>query len=234
MKKKLQKRQIFRFFSALLCLVLVLVLTCVSNMLSGLLYSQQAGERWQGDSDTRFAQISVFFRQDSDFTINHIDSLHESIESYLTSASLEASSDSARLWYDCYSTQGGQISITGTRKNSAKALVTAVGGDFFTMHTPELADGSYFQDSDIMQDRVVIDTTLAWQLFGSSQVAGMELKINQKTCLISGVIKPETDYASKTAYGDTPRIYMSYVLYQELNILDSNIQIDCYESVLPN
>ena len=234
MKKKLQKRQIFRFCCALLCLVLVLVLTCVSHVIANLLYSQQAGERWQGNSDTRFAQISVFFKQDSDFNINSIESFHENIDNALISSSLEASSDSARLWYDCYSTQGGQMEITGTRKNSTKALITAVGGDFFTMHTPELADGSYFQDSDIMQDRVVIDTTLAWQLFGSSQVAGMELTIHKKTCLIAGVIKPETDYASQTAYGDTPRIYISYMLYQELEALDSNIQIDCYETVLPN
>lgn len=232
--KKLQKRQIFRFSVALLCLVLILILTCISNSLSGLLYSQQAGERWQGDSETKFAQISVFLRQESDFDNTRIDSIHESIENQLTSASLKASSDHARLWYDCYSTQGGQMKITGTRKNSADALVTAVGGDFFTMHTPELADGSYFQQSDIMHDRVVIDTTLAWQLFGSSEVAGMELTIQNQTCLIAGVVKPETDYASRTAYGDTPRIYISYAFYQKLQGGTSGIQIDCYEAVLPN
>ena len=231
MKKKLQKRQIFRFFSALLCLIVVFILTCISNYISNLLDSQKAGERWQGNSDTKFAQVSVFFKQDEDFNTSNIQSLHESIEESLKSASLEAGSDSSRLWYDCYSTQGGEIEITGSRKNSAKALVTAVGGDFFTMHMPELADGSYFQDSDIMHDRVVIDTTLAWQLFGSSQVAGMELTIQQKTCFIAGVVKPETNYASQTAYGDTPRIYMSYLFYQELS---SDTKIDCYEAVLPN
>ena len=232
--KKLKKRQIFRFSAAVFCVILVIILQSISAIISSLLYYQQAAERWRGSSELKFSQISAFLRQEVNFDTNSITSLHEQIDTQLTSASLEASSNDARLWYDCYSSQGEQMEITGTRKKSAEALVTVVGGDFFTMHTPALADGSYFQKSDLMQDRAVIDTTLAWQLFGSSEVAGMEIQIRNRSCLIAGVIKPESDYATETAYGDTPRIYISYTLYQELQGGSAGTHIDCYEAVLPN
>ncbi|MDE6086974.1 MAG: ABC transporter permease [Oscillospiraceae bacterium] len=232
--KKLKKTQILRISFAVLCVILVIFLQVLSTILSGLLYHQQAAQRWQGDSELKFSQISVFLRQEADFDTNQITSLHEQINTQLTSASLEISSDDTRLWYDCYSTQGGQMEITGTRKKSAQAFATVVGGDFFIMHTPRIADGSYFQESDLMQDRVVIDTRLAWQLFGSSEVAGMEIRIQNRACLIAGVIEPETDYATETVYGDTGRIYFSYTLYQELQGDSSSTHIDCYEAVLPN
>ncbi|MDE6729631.1 MAG: ABC transporter permease [Oscillospiraceae bacterium] len=230
--KKIKKLQILRFAIAIFCVILVIVLQVWSMILSGLLYHQQAAQRWQGSADLKFSQISVFLRQEADFDTNQIASLQEQINTELQTAALDAKS--SRLWYDCYSTQGGQMEITGARKKSTQALVTVVGGDFFTMHTPRLADGSYFQKSDLMQDRVVIDTRLAWQLFGSSEVAGMEIRMQNRTCLIAGVVEPETDYATRTVYGDTARIYLSYTLYQELQGNSSGVHIDCYEAVLPN
>ncbi|MDE5768775.1 MAG: ABC transporter permease [Oscillospiraceae bacterium] len=239
--KKLKKLQILRISFAIFCVILVIFLQVLSTILSGLLYYQQAAQRWQGDSELKFSQISVFLRQEADFNTNQIVSLHEQINTELQTAALDSdhsensgTPENTRLWYDCYSTQGGQMEITGTRKKSAQAFVTVVGGDFFTMHTPKIADGSYFQESDLMQDRVVMDTRLAWQLFGSSEVAGMEIRIQNRTCLIAGVIEPETDYATKTVYGDTARIYLSYTLYQELQGNSSGTHIDCYEAVLPN
>lgn len=228
----MKKKQIIRLILACCCLLVSLVLACVNSVLSGILTSQQAAERWQNDMPS--AQISVFLRPGTDFSVSSVESLHESIEASLTSASLQSSSENTRLWYDAYSTQAGQTEITGTRKSASEALVTVVGGDFFMIHASELISGGYFSEKDLMHDRVVIDTTLAWQLFGSSDVAGMEIIIKGKPCLIAGVIRPETDYASETAYGTMPRIYLSYDFYQK-NWNDSGTDtISCYEIILPN
>ncbi len=216
---------------AVCCVFVFAVLLLVSRHLSGLLPGQQAAERWQNQSEA--AQISVFFRQDQNFTTDQIQSLHETIDSELTSKSLKAENKNSRLWYDAYSTQAGQTEVSGTRKNSSHALVTVVGGDFFLMHMPELVSGSYFSQEDLMHDRVVIDTQLAWQLFGSSDAAGMEITVQGEKCLIAGVIRPETDYASRTAYGTVPRIYLPYAFYLENWGLEQGA-ITCYEAVLPN
>ncbi len=232
-KRRLRGIQYFRIGSALICLMLFLTALCLSRQLSGKLYSQNAAERWQGTGDLSFAQISAFVRPDTQFTIHELESIHESVNEKLTAASLKAQ-EHARLWYDAYSIEAGTAEITGKRKNPAQAAVTAVGGDFFRLHAMKFVNGSSFADNDLMHDRVVIDTLLAWQLFGSSNVTGMEISIDGKNCLIAGVIRPETDYASEIAYGEKPRIYISYDFYQNHFPNADSGNISCYEIVLPN
>ncbi len=88
--------------------------------------------------------------------------------------------------------------------------MTAVGGDFFRMHPMRLVDGGYIAPDDLMKDRVVIDTMLAWQAFGATEVAGMELNIDGTVYQIAGVVEPENDSATRTAYGEKPRLYVPF------------------------
>ena len=228
---KLRKIQIIRLVTACFCILTAVILGCINTHLSGLLPSQQAGERWQKDG--KAVQLSVFLRPEADFSTENISSLHENIDTELTAKSIQAENKSARRWYDAYSTQIGQAEVTGNRKSPSDALVTVVGGDFFQIHTPELVSGGYFSEQDVMHDRVVIDVQLAWNLFGSADVAGMELTIQNQKCLIACVVQPESDYASRKAYGKMPRIYLSYDFYRE-NWKPEICRISCYEAVLPN
>ncbi|MBE6876554.1 MAG: ABC transporter permease [Ruminococcus sp.] len=228
---KFRKIQTVRLVTAGLCILTVGVLACINAHLCGILPSQQAGERWQDDG--KASQISVFLRPEADFSTENITSLHETIDTELTAKSIQAENKSARRWYDAYSTQIGQTEVTGNRKSPSDALVTVVGGDFFQIHAPELLSGGYFSEQDIMHDRVVIDVQLAWNLFGSADVAGMELTVQNQKCLVAGVIQPETDSASRMAYGTMPRIYISYDFYQK-NWNPETCHISCYEAVLPN
>ena len=61
----------------------------------------------------------------------------------------------------------------------------------------------------------------------------MEITVQGISCLVAGVIQPETDYASKTAYGTMPRIYIPYIMYQQFDSENAG-HISCYEAVLPN
>ena len=227
--RKLRKLQILRLAVLVCCLLISGILAFWNHHLSGLLPGQQAAERWSNES----AQISVFLRPEAEFSTDSIQSLHETIDAELTSKSLKPEQKYARLWYDAYSTQAGQTEVTGNRKGHTDALMTAVGGDFFLIHAPELVSGGYFTEQDGMHDRVVIDMQLAWDLFGSSDVAGMEITVQGISCLVAGVIQPETDYASKTAYGTMPRIYIPYIMYQQFDSENAG-HISCYEAVLPN
>ena len=226
---KLRKNQIIRLILALCCLLVFFILLILNRQISGTLPAQYAAERWQNNISS--AQMSIFFKQEAEFSTDSIQNLHESIDERLTAQALTPENAQARLWYDAYSSQAGQMEISGSRKGTAQALVTVIGGDFFLLHNSRLISGGYFHANDLMQDRVVIDTQLAWQLFGSSDVAGLELTIQNHRCQIAGVIQPEDDYASKTAYGEIPRIYLSYDFYQKNW---EEISVACYEAVLPN
>lgn len=240
---KFRKRRVIPLAFAVLSLLGAGISSGVSRQLYSTQISQQAAERWAADSGDAYAQVSVFFSRDASFLESSAAGIREAVDAALVTASLESENEDARLWYDCYSAQRGTADVRGTKKNSASALVTAVGGDFFRMHPLPLLDGSYFSPDDLMHDRVVIDETLAWQTFGSSEVAGMELVIDDMTYQIAGVVAREDDKTSAAAYGEDPRVYMSFSsalnTRQRQNedggdIPDDTPSIDCYEAVLPN
>ncbi len=100
-------------------------------------------------------------------------------------------------------------------------------------------------DEDYMADRVVLDAQTAFNLFGSSDVAGMEVTINGKTFPIAGVVKSEDDFATAAALdagaeasSDPTGVQsaskaMIYMSYAALNAM-AELPIDCYEIVLPD
>lgn len=236
---RFRKRHVIPLVAAVLSLLGAGVTSGISHHLCSTLASQQAAQRWTSDGEDAYAQISAFFSDDANFLQASAEGVHEQIDSALTTASLMPENENARLWFDCYSTQGGTVDVRGTKKNSTSALVTAVGGDFFQMHPLTLLDGSYFMPDDIMHDRVVIDDALAWQTFGSSQVAGMELVIDDVIYQIAGVVAREADKTSAAAYGEMPRVYMSFSSCSDpgegMNGDGRSTQtISCYEAVLPN
>lgn len=231
---RFQKKHAVLYGAALLSLLVSVTLAGVSDSLAGRLDSQCAAERWQGDGETPYAQVSVFLGQGAGFTTDSADYVAEAVDAALKQAAMEQEKDGPRLWYDAYSVQAGQVQMNGKKRTAATAEVTAVGGDFFLMHPLELLDGSYFTEDDLMQDRVVLDEKLAWDLFGSAKVSGMEVLIDDTKYLIAGVVKPEKDSASKTAYGDKPHVYISYSLYQTWQSENTSAWIGCYEVVMPN
>ena len=59
--------------------------------------------------------------------------------------------------------------------------------------------GSYFDGEDLYKDGVVIDENVAWQLFGSNNVAGMYVEINGVQYPVRGVVKSDKGYLSDEA-----------------------------------
>lgn len=231
---KLSKKQRICFCGALLSLAVFGGLTAVSAHISHLHEAQNAAARWQAGGDVPYTQMSAFLTEDACMTQDGLQSIRESVDASMRSASLEKSAENARLWYDAYSAPAGMVTASGTKRYSAQAQVTAVGGDFFLLHAPLLLSGSYLQESDLMQDRVVLDETLAWHLFGSPDVEGMLVTIGQRTYPVAGVIAAEDDYASERAYGETARMYISFDLYEAWQAeTGSEARISCYEMVLP-
>ena len=211
-------------------LVIALVI-CLnrSDAIKKTLRSQQAAPEWAGQSGERFAQVSAFLPQGASFNENSIRSMRESIDRALLEASLEATANRS-LYVDAWSALG-TASVTGER-GTAQAQVIGVGGDFFLFHPLFIRDGSYIYPNDLMKDRVVLDEELAWRLFGSVYLEGMQITINSVPYYIAGVVAREKDFASSKAYTAGAGMFMSYEALSELQ--GRPAEITCYEIVMPD
>lgn len=205
--------------------LLAAVCGVIMAVLGGTLESQKADERWRGQSEERFAQVSIFFPVGSELDEMSLYSFHETINSKLLEAGLEQP-ETGSLWTECYSAKG-KIMVEGSR-GSSQAVALGVGGDFFTFHPLTLRSGSYISGDDLMGDRVVLDEELAWKLFGSVDLAGMSVTIGGVPYYIAGVVSREADFASSKAYTDGPGIFISYSALREMEACSG---ISCYELV---
>jgi hypothetical protein len=207
--------------------LLLLSASCFAafSVLGGLLLSQRAAERFRGENKERFEQVSVFFPVGKGTDEPGIRAFREKLEDKLREASLKAP-ENGSLWADAYSAQG-EVSAEGPRGRAA-AFALGVGGDYFLFHPLRLRAGGYISGDDLMHDRVVLDVELAWKLFGSPDVAGLEIKISGEPYLVAGVVERETDFANQRAYTAGAGLYMAY---DALLSLSEGQQIGCYELV---
>jgi len=136
-------------------------------------------------------------------------------------------SSSQTLFCDAWST-GGKVKISSAT-GQGEVYAIAVGGSFFNFHPVRLLSGSYINESDLMQDRVLLDEDTAWLLFGGTELQGMNVKINGVPFVVAGVIEREDDRASEKAYTNGMGIFMSYEAYSALT---ENAGISCYELVM--
>ncbi|MEG2214674.1 MAG: ABC transporter permease [Oscillospiraceae bacterium] len=205
---------------ALLCVVCAVTRISLANRLD----NQRAAERFRGGSETRFAQISAFFGTGK--TESDIYAFRRTIDTALMTASLKEE-EGKRLWQDAYSAES-QVTVKGS-KGSATAPTLGVGGDWFAFHNLKLRSGGYISGSDLMHDRVVLNETLAWKLFGGFDLEGMEVTIGGKPYIIAGVVTSEDDFASKKADSVGGRMFMSY---DAMNALTKDgVKITSYELV---
>ena len=228
MKKRSSKRNKKRILFITLNVALVaLALVCFSlvAVLTNVLDSQKAAERWQGESDMKFSQLSCYVPVDAKLSMDDIYKFRMDMQTKQHEAALDVDSQN-KLYVDAWSTTGKVV--TSTAIGSGEASVIAVGGEFFSFHPLKLLSGNYISESDLMKDRVLLDPDLAWLLFGGTDLQGMELRINGVPFIVAGVIEREEDFADRKAYTSGMGLYMSYDAYAQLN---EAAGVSCYELV---
>lgn len=217
----------------LLGLNLVLLIACAAcavgvRQISTTLNTTTAAERFRGESDTRFAQLACYLPAGQGVTQEEIFTFRQTLESKFTEQSLEAP-ENGSLTIDAYCASE-KVTAT-TDYGSAELTALGVGGDFFYFHPLSLRSGSYISERDLMDDLVVLDESLAWRLFGSTDLAGMTMWINGEPFVVSGVVTLEEDFATAKARTQEGALFLSY---SALNRLKEELTIDCYEIVLPD
>ena len=211
-----RKRLWILLFSCIVCALLALGIHGFSAYLKNQLPHEQVAEIWDETGNT--AQISVYFSESDkhnfqeslEYTTYQLQSWYYQILTELEAASIvtQSANPTARLVVNGYSA-AGEISLE-SEQGSASVKAYGVGGDFFQFHSLKLLYGSYFSESDLMQDRVILDTDTAWQLFGSNDVVGMYVLINKVPHMVVGVYERESGYFNDAAGNDKSCVYVSH------------------------
>ena len=224
---KLSKKQMIWFSVVLISLILFAVLTMTANSLKASLDDQRAALRWSEDGG--FAQVSCYFADSESLSLNDIMSFRNQIGKNLREASFANENSGGRLYIDAYSSIG-EVTIKSNR-SSLDTKAIGIGGDFFLFHPLHLVSGAYFSGHDLMKDAVILDEEAAWQLFGSSDIAGMPVMIGGVPHYVRGVIRRESGRLW-AATGLNSGV--AYISAESLAAYGRTAGIQQYEIVMPN
>ncbi len=203
-----------------------LILLLTAALLPRPLQSQRQAERWAGESEMRFRQLSALPAAGQDLTPETILTFRNTAAEKLEKADLGLPAD--RALCDAWS-QSGSVKVAGAR-GSFEAAGIAVGGRFFDFHPLALRSGACLLESDLMKDRVVLDEQLAWMLYGSADLAGLTVRIGEQDFVIAGVAAQPDDAFSRAVTALGPTIYLDYSARELLSPGGAL----CYEVVLPD
>ncbi|MCL2841908.1 MAG: ABC transporter permease [Oscillospiraceae bacterium] len=213
------------------CILLSVLAVCSALFLrhiTAMLPSEQAADRWAGGTG-RFAQVTAFLPEHGGLTVGQTDGLAMAIQSGLVTQGIMPD-EPGGLPTHAYSAEG--VLSTSTRdRGPVETFATGVGGNFFVFHPVQLVSGSYLPVESLNRDLVVIDETLAWSLFGATDVAGLELVMEGQTFHIVGVYRPLNNFASQAADGTLPHMFLYYDAMTELL---GPVPITTVMTVLPN
>ena len=187
----------------------------------------QTGERWSGGR-SRYAVINAYTEESEGVSADQLLQWEYSMNSALTEAAVETD-EKAKAWTWCASF--GTVVTAEGPKGTQNAETTVCAGDFFVFHPFDFTYGSGFSTDGLNPMGVVLDSDLAWKLFGAENIVGMTLTVGGLEYTVTGVYEPESDRGlyAKT-YGDVPRMYMSSPGYAKI----AECSFTAYETALPD
>ena len=221
------KKQLKLAIAGAISLLVALILTCIGKIVAGGMSAERMAERWSKTGD--FAQVSCFFSEFSGFTEDSVKELNYKTEQKFTEDSLAPKNKDARLWLNAYSAGGEVYAESPIASGMFKAV--GVGGDYFLFHPLEIINGYLFNGESGIDDTIVIDRDVAWNLFGSTNVVGQIVEIGGQRHVVCGVIERESGRINDLAGNDKPTIYMSYNSLSNYGIAS---YINMYEAMMPN
>ena len=126
--------------------------------------------------------------------------------------------------------RAGKVSLVSSY-GTLEVDAIGVEGDFFQFHPLYLLDGTYFSTVNPMKDGIILDKETAWQLFGSSNVSGMEVSIAGVPHIVIGVYEKDKGRLQEAAGLNKPICFLSI---ESLNNYGGALGGYFYDIVLPN
>ena len=205
MKRRLTGKRLLLAIIAGVMLLLLGVCLLRWQALTHALDSQRAAERWAGDSDLTYSQVSGFLPVGATFSETERYAFYDALERELQAAGLQQP-ESGALYTDAWSGLG-ELSVSGSH-GKATAQTVAVGGNFFFFHPLQLRCGNYLSTADIPHDLALLDENLAFQLFGALDVAGETVTIDGAPYRVAGVVKTGDDPFTERIRGVAPLLFV--------------------------
>ncbi len=177
----------------LLCVAAALLIACcvlgfVYSDTAGELLTQQAAERYQGEGEQRYAQASAFFPVGAEKGITDIYTFRSTMDCKLLDVSLEATeAPSALVRRVQRLRRAGRHRQQGQRHRPRPG--SADSGSASTRSS--CAPAATSPRTSSCMTGVILDEKLAWQLFGSYDLAGITVTIGGKPFVIAGVVALE-------------------------------------------
>ena len=190
---KKYRRPVLLVTDAIFIILAVIIFVRVRNAYDTL-YHVQESKRWS-TKDMPSAQIDVYVSENKAISINDINSVRAKIVKDLTTDGLIEEGNKKRIWADSFSAETEVEIKKDGNMYSANAVLT--GGDFFLFHPIPVISGSYISESDEDPYRIVLDETMAWNIFGSTDVEGMEVFIGNRIYTVAGVVKVDKENLPK-------------------------------------
>ena len=234
----LSKRKWLLIISCIVCFILAISLDKTIEIYKNKLPHEKVALLWDPTGDT--AHVSMYFtenektalKQDLKNTEYMLESWYHSLAQKLTEASLSQhgvkNANARNLVYGYHAT--GKVTLTYNKRN-VEVNAYGVGGDFFQFHPVKLLRGGYFSQSDLMQDKVILDAETAWQLFGSYDVVGMYVTIQDIPHIVVGVYERERSKLMDAAGNAASSVFVSH---SSLAAYGSYNGLEGVEYLLPN
>lgn len=139
---------------------------------------QNASRLWQGESDTEFRRVSVYFPSHAPRSVTDLRSIKNEM------AALVAEQDETVSFLTAWGGEGDSEYHTETRNEWMKTFF--VSGDFFAIRNFSLVSGATYPLSD---GSVVLNEYAAWKLFGSPDCVGLDLSRDGAPMRVAAVVK---------------------------------------------
>ena len=215
-----------------LSLISYLLLTLWINGKVGDLADQQAALRW--DAQGGSAQVSCFLADGVEMDEFKIRNFQQQLEQSLLEVDSELREkleQNKRLFISSWSSTG-RVTVV-SEKGNVEANAVGISGDFFQFHPLQLVSGSYFSGDNLMKDSVILDEEAAWQLFGSSNIAGKSVMIGGIPHYVCGVVKRQKDRFAEGAGLSSASAFV-YLSNESLLAYGESRGVSVYELVAPN
>ncbi len=201
------------------------------------IYTQQAAERWE-NKKMAYSEVSAFYGAGSADVKTVMEVRNNIMSKLVEDTYLDVTDQSgARVFIDAYCGSSQQKVERGVYNVTGE--IYGVSDDFFLIHNIPLLSGTYMnpvekavKEGDGRDPfQIVLDENMAWNLFGSVDVAGMKVNLGDKVFTVMGVVEAFQTDSEKMAYGNYDVAYIPYKAYE---IMKQEIPISCYEAVIPN
>ena len=207
-----ERKRIVLFAVVAFLLVVNAVLGAWMNSIVAGLPEFLLADRWS--SEDEMAQVSMYTTEDQMVDVDSIKRFEYMLEKKLgDEGALDPDeykdSEKPKVFAVGYCAQG-QVSLTFENRTAENASAIGVGGNFFLFHPMEYVAGGPFSGDYLMQDSIVIDEEMAWQLFGSTDIIGQMVTIGGVPHYVVGVVARDTGKLKKAAGLDKSYVYLSY------------------------